>query len=196
MDPLLLALRKNLAPWEAWWGSNTSGFSQRVLGIRSERGPPGSQDPERKAEASTQKTPARQAPSEMGGKADGTASSPETDQGPKGTGKDRPSSQYMKALQGQLVHQSSLHTCRQPKRNGLKAPPAQWDGYITIGTWLVFPAGTRGTPAKIVPVVSRQGSHAQRTLASHEDASEASRARRDEPPKQVGGPTSQRLGKR
>ena len=113
-----------MAPWEAWWGS-TPVASQRAPGTRSKRGPPGRQGPGRKAEASTQKIPARQAPSEMGGKAEGTASSPDTDQGPKRTDKAEPSSQYMKALQGQLAYQGLPHTRRQPKRNGLKASQAQ-----------------------------------------------------------------------
>ena len=98
--PAIFALRTvDVAPWEAWWGS-TPVASQRAPGTRSERGLLGRQGPGRQAEASAQKIPARQAPSVMGGKADGTASSPDTDQGPKRTDKAKPSSQYMKALQG------------------------------------------------------------------------------------------------
>jgi hypothetical protein len=109
-----------------------------------------------------------------------------------GEGQSRPSSQFMKALQDPFAHQSKPHMRRNPIGLVQKAGQA---GRLTIGTWLVFPAGTRGAPAKIVPVVSRQGSHAPRTLASPEDASMASNFCRDGPPIRVDGPTSHLSGK-
>ena len=171
-------------------------FPRGCWGSAASEDPLGDKVPKRKAEASTQKIPTRQASPEMGGKADRTASSPDTDQGPKGTDKDKPSSQYMKALQGQLIHQSLLHTCRQPKRNGLKAQPTALGHFIllTAGAWL-YPVGTRGAPAKIVPVVSRQGSHAHaHSLPPRTQAEPARRSAEMSNPERVGSSTSQRLG--
>ena len=96
----------------------------------------------------------RPAVPEMGGKAGVTASSPETDQGPGGKA-EAAKQPVHESSAGMRAHQSSSPARRQPNRDGLDLRAKR--GRLSRGTWLVFPAGPKSAPAKIVPVVSRQG---------------------------------------